>query len=172
MKVIRPKQTISTADVQCPLPPHHQKHVGKKGLFGLERVVYLTSFPCASFKTLFPTSSRLHSAISLVNFLQPAQAILLVNVPVSLLLLPPVQDHGHAEYQDGVEADDAESCREDEVEVLVREGGEFADAAALLRGNQRVGAGLILDEGRGSRVKVSAAVELSSVSAVFGIASA
>jgi microcompartment protein CcmK/EutM len=93
-------------------------------------------------------------------------------VPVAFLLLPPIQHHGDAEDQNGVEADNAKGCGEDEVQVLVRERGERADAAALLRGDERVDASVILDEGRRSRIKVSAAIKLGSVSAVFGIASA
>jgi hypothetical protein len=93
-------------------------------------------------------------------------------VPVAFLLLAPVQDHGDAENQDSIEADDTKGCGEDKVKVLVRKRGEGADAAALLRGDERVDASVILDEGRRGRIKVSAAIKLGSVSAVFGIASA
>ena len=154
-----------------PLPLHHQKQVGKKGLLELERV-YLTSFLRASFKTTFPTPLVCSTMVIGIHLLQATQSVLLINVPVPLLLLSPVEHHGDAEDQDGVEADDAESCREDKVEIPVRERREWADAAALLRGHERVDADAVLYKGRGGRVKVSAAIKLSSVSAVFGIASA
>lgn len=93
-------------------------------------------------------------------------------MPVPLLLLPPVQHHGNAKNKNCVETDDAESYSENYIEIPVCERRKLADATALLCGNERVGAGVVLDETRGGRVKVPAAVELSSVSTVFGIASA
>lgn len=91
--------------------------------------------------------------------LKPTESVLLINVPVALLLLAVLEHHGNAKHEKDVDADDSKSGGEDLVEVLVGEGGEFADATALLRGNQRVLACAVLDEWRGSGVDVAAAVE-------------
>lgn len=96
--------------------------------------------------------------------LKPTKSVLLINVPVALLLLAVLEHHGNAKHEKDVDADDSKGGGEDLVEVLVGEGGEFADATALLRGNQRVLACAVLDEWRGSGVDVAAAVELFIVS--------
>lgn len=57
--------------------------------------------------------------LSLRGPLQTAEAVLLVNVPVPLLLLPVLKDHGDAQHKKGVYADDAEGCSEDQVQISV-----------------------------------------------------
>lgn len=81
-------------------------------------------------------------------------------MPIPLLLLPVLQNHGHAKHQNGINADNAKSRGENLIEVLVCESRELADAAALLRGDERVETGAVLDKGRGGGVEVAAAVEL------------
>ena len=96
--------------------------------------------------------------------LQPAQPVLLVDVAVPLLLLAVLEHHGDAQHQQDVDADDAERGGEDQVQVAVREAAEGADAAWLLRGDQRVRACAVLDEHRRGAVLVAAAGELGGVS--------
>jgi hypothetical protein len=79
---------------------------------------------------------------------------------IPLQLLPILEYHSHTQDKHNIDADDAESGREDDVEVAVCKGREGADAAALLGGDERVGAGAVLDEGRRGGVVVAAAVEL------------
>ena len=85
---------------------------------------------------------------------------------VPLLLLAVLEHHGDAQHQQDVNADDAERGGEDQVHVAVREAAEGADAARLLRGDQRVRAGAVLDEHWRGAVLVAAAGELGGVSLV------
>ena len=96
--------------------------------------------------------------------LQAAEPVLLVDVAVPLLLLAVLEHHGDAQHQQDVDADDAERGGEDQVHVAVREAAEGADAAWLLRGDQRVRAGAVLDEHWRGAVLVAAAGELGGVS--------
>jgi hypothetical protein len=59
-------------------------------------------------------------------------------VAVTLLLHPVLENHGDAENEDEVDADDSEGGCEDLIEELVGERGEFADASSLLRCNKGV----------------------------------
>lgn len=70
-------------------------------------------------------------------------------MPVALLLHTVLEHHGNAQDKNDVDTDDTKGSGEDLIEVLVCERGEFADAAALLRGDERVLAGAVLDEGWG-----------------------
>lgn len=88
-------------------------------------------------------------------------------MPVALLLHPVLQNHGNAEDEDEVDANDTKGGSEDLVQVLVGEGGEGNDAPTLLGCNEGIGAGTVLDEWRCSGIDISAAVELSSVSTRF-----
>lgn len=54
--------------------------------------------------------------------LQAADTVLFINVPVALLLLPVLEDHGDAENQNHVNTDDAKGGGEDLVEVPVGKG--------------------------------------------------
>jgi hypothetical protein len=67
-----------------------------------------------------PYASLFSSIFSVVPALE-ASPILLVDVPVTLLLHPILQDHGHAENQDEVDTDNAKGCGEDLIEVAVGE---------------------------------------------------
>jgi hypothetical protein len=96
--------------------------------------------------------------------LDTAQAVLLVDVAVTLLLHPVLENHGNAENEDKVDADNTKSSRKDLIEVLVGERRELANASALLRCNKGVQASSILDKRRRGRVRVAAAVELDFVS--------
>ena len=96
--------------------------------------------------------------------LQATEPVLLVDVAVPLLLLAVLEHHGDAQHQQDVDADDAERGGEDQVHVAVREAAEGADAARLLRGDQRVRAGAVLDEHWRGAVLVAAAGELGGVS--------
>jgi hypothetical protein len=96
--------------------------------------------------------------------LNTTQAILLVNVAVTLLLHPVLENHGDAKNENEVDADNSKSCREDLVEEPVRIRREFANASALLRCNKGVQASSILDKRRRGRVRVAAAVKLDFVS--------
>ena len=83
---------------------------------------------------------------------------------VPLLLLAVLEHHGDAQHQQDVDADDAERGGEDQVHVAVCEAAEGADAARLLRGDQRVRACAVLDEHWRGAVLVAAAGELGGVS--------
>jgi hypothetical protein len=96
--------------------------------------------------------------------LDTAQAVLLVDVAVTLLLHPVLENHGNAENEDKVDADNTKSSRKDLIEVLVGKRRELANASALLRCNKGVQASSILDKRRRGRVRVAAAVELDFVS--------
>ena len=52
-------------------------------------------------------------------FLQCTHAVLLIDVPVSLLFLPVLENHGDAKNQNCVDADNAKSSREDQVQIAV-----------------------------------------------------
>jgi hypothetical protein len=85
-------------------------------------------------------------------------------VAVTLLLHPVLENHGDAENEDKVDADNAKRSGEDLVEELVGIRREFANASALLRCNKGVQASTILDKWRRGRVCVAAAIELDFVS--------
>ena len=80
------------------------------------------------------------------------------------MLHPVLENHGNAEHENEVDADDSECGGEDLVEVSVGEGREGADAASLLGGDEGVGARVVLDEGGCCCVDVAAAVKLAWVS--------
>ena len=81
-------------------------------------------------------------------------------MPVPLLLLPVLQNHGDTEYENGVDPAAPKGGGEDLIEVLVGEAGELADATTLLGGDEGIETGGILNKGRGGGVEVAAAVEL------------
>lgn len=81
-------------------------------------------------------------------------------MPVALLLHPVLEDHGDAENQDEVDANNAKRGGEDLIEVLVGKGGKGANAPTLLGCNEGVGTGAVLDKGRRGSIVVSAAIEL------------
>jgi hypothetical protein len=78
--------------------------------------------------------------------LQSTHAVLLVNVPVALLLLPVLENHGDAENQDCVDANNAKGSGEDEIQITIGERRELGNASAFLRSNKRIDTGAILDE--------------------------
>jgi hypothetical protein len=92
--------------------------------------------------------------------LDASESVLLVNVAVTLLLHPVLENHGDAEHEDKVDADDSEGGGEDLVEISIGEGREGADAATLLGCDEGVCARVVLDEGGRCCVDVAAAVEL------------
>jgi hypothetical protein len=96
--------------------------------------------------------------------LDASESVLLVNVAVTLLLHPVLENHGDAEHEDEVDADDSEGGGEDLVEISVGEGREGADAATLLGCDEGVCARAVLDEGGCCCVDVAAAVELVWIS--------
>jgi hypothetical protein len=153
---------ISTADTR--LITHPESRVlgeRKKATWKivLGRMVR-TSFQLYSIRSplLIP-----HLRLALVR-LETTQTILLVNVAVSLLLHPVLEDHGYAKNENEVDSDNAESGSEDLVEVPVGKGREFANASTLLRCNEGVGTSAVLYEWRRGRVCVATAIELASVS--------
>jgi len=83
---------------------------------------------------------------------------------VSLLLHSVLENHGDAENEDEVDADDAESGSEDLVQVHIGVARETADATTLLRCNKGVQTSTVLHERRCGGVDVAAAVELDFVS--------
>jgi hypothetical protein len=74
---------------------------------------------------------------SVSSILHPAPC-LLVDVLVALLLHPISENHGDAQNEDEVDADDAKGRGEYLVQILVRKRRELADAAAFLRCNEGV----------------------------------
>lgn len=124
----------------------------------------LSSPPCSATTILFlrillhPT--RLHTSTHIDRLLQTTQSVLLVNVPVTLLLHPVLENHGDGKHKHGIKTDDTESSSENAVEILVGKGRERADAASLLGGDEGVATSDVLDEGWSCRVDVAAAVEL------------
>lgn len=83
-------------------------------------------------------------------------------MPVALLLLSIFENHGNAQNEQKIDANNAKSGSEDEIEILVSKGGELCDTATLLSGNEAVGADVVLHKRWRSRVEVAAAVELDS----------
>lgn len=79
---------------------------------------------------------------------------------VALLLHPVLEDHGDAENEDKVDADNAKGSREDLVQKPVGERRELANTTTLLRCNKGIKADVVLNEGRCGRVCVAAAIEL------------
>ena len=75
-------------------------------------------------------------------------AILLINVPVSLQLATILDNHLHAEEKQNINADDAERGREDQIEVDVRKERKGTDAGLGSSGSGRVRAGRVGDERR------------------------
>ena len=71
-----------------------------------------------------------------------------------------LEDHGDAENQDEVNADDTEGSSEDLIKVFVGEGRERANATTLLRCNKGIGAGSVLNKWRCSGIDISTAVKL------------
>lgn len=69
-------------------------------------------------------------------------------MPVPFLLLPILKYHRDAQYKERIYADDAKCRSEDEIEVSVCELRERADTSALLRSDERICAGTILDKRR------------------------
>jgi hypothetical protein len=67
-------------------------------------------------------------------------------VPIAFLFLSVLKDHGNTEYQNGVNANNAKGRGEYKIQIAVGEGGELANASALLRGNKRVQTGAVLDK--------------------------
>jgi hypothetical protein len=65
---------------------------------------------------------------------------------IAFLLLSVLKDHGDAEDQNGVDANNAKGRSKNKIQIAVGEGGELANASALLRSNKRVQAGAVLDE--------------------------
>lgn len=53
--------------------------------------------------------------------LQPVRSVLLVDVPVALLLLSVLEDHGDTEDEDDVGADNTKGSGKDSIQVLVGE---------------------------------------------------
>lgn len=96
--------------------------------------------------------------------LQAINTILLVDVAVALLLHPVLEDHGDAENEDEVDADNTEGGSKDLIQVPVGERGELADATTLLRSNKGVQASAVLHEWRCGGIRVAAAVKLGFVS--------
>lgn len=80
------------------------------------------------------------------------------------MLHPELENHGDAENEHEIDADNAKGSSEDLVEVAVGKGRELADASTLLRCNEGVKTDTVLDKGRRGGVCVAAAVELVSVS--------
>jgi hypothetical protein len=85
-------------------------------------------------------------------------------VAVALLLHTVLENHGDAENENEIDADNAKGGSEDLVEVPVGKRGELANASALLRSNKGVQARGVLYERRRGRVGVATAVELDLVS--------
>lgn len=83
---------------------------------------------------------------------------------VTLLLHPELEDHGDAENEHDINANDAKGGGEDLVEIAVGKGRELADASTLLRCNEGVKTDRVLDKGRRGGVCVAAAVKLVLVS--------
>lgn len=96
--------------------------------------------------------------------LEGAVARLLVDVAEALALLAVLEDHGEADDEEGVDADEAEDGGEDVVEEDVGEGRHGADAAALQGGGGGRLADVIRDEGWRGAIEVATAIELFMVS--------
>lgn len=116
-------------------PPRTVSHL----LFLLTSLIFHPSTPPLS---LFPNPT-------IYSTLQSTKSILFIDMPVALLLHTVLEHHGNAQDKNDIDADDTKSSREDLIEVPVCKRREFADAAALLRGNERVLAGAVLDKGWG-----------------------
>lgn len=89
-----------------------------------------------------------------------SNAVLLVNVPVSLQLSAILDNHYDTEEHQDVDADNAECSREDEVEIDVGEGRKSAHAAWHCRSSRRVGADAVSLEHWRCAVQVSTAIKL------------
>jgi hypothetical protein len=85
-------------------------------------------------------------------------------VAVTLLLHPELEDHGDAKNEHDIDSDDSKGSSEDLVKVAVGKGRELANASTLLRCNEGVEAGAVLNKGRCSGVCVAAAIKLVLVS--------
>lgn len=110
-----------------------------------------------------PCTSLLSCIVSVIPALE-ASAIFLIDVPVTLLLHPVLQNHGYAENQDEVDTDNTKGCGEDLVEVAVGKRREGTNASTLLSCNKSISACRVLDKWRCSGINISAAVELVYVS--------
>src|SRR3954471_316249 len=67
----------------------------------------------------------LHPPLSCFFFLQCIHAVLLVDVPVSLLFLSVLENHGDAKNQNCVDADNPKGSCEDQVQIAVGVGREL-----------------------------------------------
>ena len=96
--------------------------------------------PTVSCKTLFyhfpPLLHPTSRPWSFDKPLQTSKAVLLIDVPVPLLLLPVLEDHCNAQDEERIYTDNAECGGEDQIEILVRETREGSNAATLLRSNE------------------------------------
>lgn len=80
---------------------------------------------------------------------------------VSLKFTAEFEDHDDGEQKEDVHANDTKSGRKDEVEIVVGERGEWANATHFLRRREWVGTNGIRDERWGLAIQVSTAVELT-----------
>jgi hypothetical protein len=104
--------------------------------------------------------SETRPSTEIYAWFSPSKGRLLVDVTIPLQLRTVLENRGDAEQQQHVDAHNAKGGGEDEVQVAVGKGREWADATNHLRGRVGVRADVADDKGWRHGVEIATALEL------------